>query len=303
MKKYLAILLSLALVFCFISCDGSTKTPDGSNGSSSGKPSLSIPVVPEDPNVPNKSQFVNAENSDLTNIYAVFSEFFASNSKPQTELSCIEWYEIKDGDYSMPEIGNISGKFSIAQYEKDDEIKDYEEARTTYNGTIKLGEDEYVASNVAMVYYETKNEKSIAITGHAKKNGEDIDLNTLTSEDPLSKFINNFNYFKYPPKDTDIGQVLLCKVNDPDFVGRYSIEASVEGDLAEANGVIDFSKVEILNGEECSLTCGFKATGKISDQVPKIEINYISLNGKYFKPESIEGNENFMYFLMELVSG
>ena len=70
MKKYLAILLSLALVFCFISCDGSTKTPDGSNGSSSNKPSLSIPVVPEDPNVPNKSKFVDADNSDLANIQA-----------------------------------------------------------------------------------------------------------------------------------------------------------------------------------------------------------------------------------------
>ena len=299
MKKYLAILLSLALVFCFISCDGSTKTPDGSNGSSSNKPSLSIPVVPEDPNVPNKSKFVDADNSDLANIYAVFSELFESNAKSQVERYRIDWYEIKDGAYVMPEIGNISGKFSITQYKKYDEIKDYEEARTTYNGTIKLGEDEYVASNVAMVYHETKNEKSIAITGHAKKNGEDIDLNTLTSEDPLSKFIN-FKYFKYPPKDTDIGQVLLCKVNDPDFVGRYSGEFFMEGDLAEVNVVVDFSKVELPNGQECSLTCGYKATVNINEEVPKIEINYISLNGKYFKPESIEGDENIMKVLMML---
>lgn len=299
MKKYLAILLSLALVFCFISCDGSTKTPDGSNGSSSGKPSLSIPVVPEDPNVPNKSQFVNAENSDLTSINAVFSEFFASNSKHQTERYRINWYEIKDGDYYLYEVGNMSGKFSIAQYEKDDEAKNSEETRTTYNGTVKLGEDEYVASNVAVSLYEINEEKDIAITGHAKKNGEDIDLNTLTPEDPLSKFLK---YFNYPPKyTTDECLVILCTVNDPDFVGRYSIEASVEGDLAEANGVIDFSKVEIQNGEECSLTCGFKATGKISEKVPKIEINYISLNGKkYFKPESIEGNEYIMNALMML---
>lgn len=300
MKKYLAILLSLALVFCFISCDGSTKTPDGSNGSSSGKPSLSIPVVPEDPNVPNKSQFVAADNSDLTSINAVFSELFASDAKHQTERYCIDWYEIKDGDYVMSGIGNISGKFSIAQYEKHENAKEYEEARYTYtyNGTVKLGEDEYVASNVAVSLYEINEEKDIAITGHAKKNGEDIDLNTLTPEDPLSKFLK---YFNYPPKyTTDECLVILCTVNDPDFVGRYSIEASVEGDLAEANGVIDFSKVEIQNGEECSLTCGFKATGKISEKVPKIEINYISLNGKYFKPESIEGNEYIMNALMML---
>ena len=150
MKKYLAILLSLALVFCFISCDGSTKTPDGSNGSSSSKPYLSIPVVPEDPNVPNKSKFVNAENSDLTNINAVFSELFASTAKHQTERYCINWYEIKDGDYYLYEVGNISGKFSIAQYEKRDNAKNYEEARYTYKNTAKHGEDEYVASNVAM---------------------------------------------------------------------------------------------------------------------------------------------------------
>lgn len=301
MKKYLAILLSLALVFCFISCDGSTKTPDGSNGSSSGKPSLSIPVVPEDPNVPNKSKFVDAENSDLTNINAVFSELFASDAKHQTERYCIDWYEIKDGDYVMSGIGNISGKFSIAQYEKHENAKEYEEARYTYtyNGTAKLGEDEYVASNVAMSLYKINYvEKDIAITGHAKKNGVDIDLTTLKSEDPLLKFIK---YFDYPPKyTTDECEAILCTVNDPDFVGRYSIEGFAEGDLIEANAVVDFDKVEILNGQECSLTCGYKVTGNTSEKVPKIEINYISLNGKYFKPESIEGNEYIMKALMML---
>ena len=106
MKKYLAILLSLALVFCFISCDGSTKTPDGSNGSSSG----SVTAVPKDSNVPDKSKLEPIDGNGLSVLMKISNavnryEDFSS----QTEIHETTWCTIDTGGNLHFSVGDVAG--------------------------------------------------------------------------------------------------------------------------------------------------------------------------------------------------
>ena len=85
MKKAIAVLLSLILVFCFVSCDGSVKAPEESNGGStntpSNKPSIDIPTAPIDSNVPDSSKFVDLGGEDVSGILSVFEAFFSNEKR------------------------------------------------------------------------------------------------------------------------------------------------------------------------------------------------------------------------------
>lgn len=80
MKKVFVFLLALILVFCFVSCDNSTKVPEDSTGGStntpSNKPSIDIPTAPIDSNVPDSSKFVDLGGEDVPGILSVFEAFF-----------------------------------------------------------------------------------------------------------------------------------------------------------------------------------------------------------------------------------
>ena len=115
MKKYLAILLSLALVFCFISCDGSTKTPDGSNGSSSG----SVTAVPKDSNVPDKSKLKPLDGNGVSVISEISSALNRYRDfKLQADIHETTWYKIGGGQILEYYVGGklieqgISGSYS-----------------------------------------------------------------------------------------------------------------------------------------------------------------------------------------------
>lgn len=299
MKKYLVILLSLALVFCFISCDGSTKTPDGSNGSSSS------PVVPEDPNVPDESKFITANKDDSDIILSAISRFMTDDAIHMAEYDETTEYTIPDnteinipGESQLP----ISGIFTIIGKYSYDEIE--RETAETYNGTITIGEDEYVLSDIVSYEhgYHDSLETTTSLTGSYKKNGERIEISDVSkleeSEPGLYAFLFNFpsNLSNKPtPTNENLSNTIIHKVETSSFKGRCSIEMSGNDSHQEAT-----LKTSIDNDGK-----GHKLTGKMVASAndkggSTIDIEYFSIDGVYFKPESIEGNEYIMKALMML---
>ena len=74
MKKLLTILLSLVLVFCFISCSQPSDNPEVEQ---SNFPPINVQSVKKDPNVPASFTAV-LEGNDAKMIIDVIEDFFAS---------------------------------------------------------------------------------------------------------------------------------------------------------------------------------------------------------------------------------
>ena len=289
MKKYLAILLSLALVFCFISCDGSTKTPDGSNGSSSG----SVTAVPKDSNVPDKSKLEPIDGNGLSVLMKISNavnryEDFSS----QTEIHETTWCTIDNGGNLHFSVGDVAGNQEISgSYTvKHDYVANNANRKDikTYDGTITIGGVEYTLSGLARI--ETDND--ISLTGQVKKEGTGIDVSTLASSDPgLYYFLTSFK--KSDPgitineiKHTFDTFIFLFTSDKPDFVGAASFEAIKEGDMPVFDVVLNFSKVKLNDGKNHSLTCNYKMYPNEQED-PTIKVIYFSIDGTYFTPESI----------------
>lgn len=291
MKKYLAILLSLALVFCFISCDGSTKTPDGSNGSSSG----SVTAVPKDSNVPDKSKLKPLDGNGVSVISEISSALNRYRDfKLQADIHKTTWYKIGGGQILEYYVGGklieqgISGSYS----EKYDVvINDANQIDTiTYDGTIIIGGAEYTLSSLARI----ETDKGISFAGQVKKEGTGIDVSTLASSDPGLYYFLTCELDGGSSIKIDIvseafdNAIFLLTIDKPDFVGAASFEAIKEGKLPVTDVVLNFSKVRLSDGKNHSLTCNYKIDpNEEVDGNPAIKVIYFSLDGTYFTPESI----------------
>ena len=283
MKKYLAILLSLALVFCFISCDGSTKTPDGSNGS--------LTAVPKDSNVPDESSFKPISSSAIK----VFSEINEKIGKwddftLQGEEHYTKRYKINDGATITyyTDVRNeltISGTYSVKfdSVQNNDIVKESE----TLNGTITIGTDEYTLLDIVRIWKDD----DISFTGSYKKNGERIeisDVSTLEESEPgLYDFLKysspSYSGEKETCYDYSIDtSIHLFTIDNPDFVGQVSYEDYLVNDLELTEVVIDFSKVKLSDGKNHSMTCNLILYPNESKK-----INYFSIDGVYFTEDSI----------------
>lgn len=282
MKKYLAILLSLALVFCFISCDGSTKTPDGSNGS--------LTAIPKDSNVPDESSFQPISSSAIK----VFSEI---NEKIggwdgftlQGEEHYTKRYKINDGAmlYYYTDVHNeqpISGTYSVKfdSVRNNDIVKESE----TINGTITIGTDEYTLLDIVRI----RKDGDASLTGKAKKKGieTEIDVSTIESSEPgLYAFLkySSPSYSEETETRYDYSidtSVHLLTIDNPDFVGQASYEDYLVNDLKLTEVVIDFSKVKLSDRKDHSMTCNLILYPNGSKK-----INYFSIDGVYFTEDSI----------------
>lgn len=298
--------MSLALFFCFISCDGSTKTPDGSNGTSSDKPSSSNLIVPDDPNVPDESKFVTADEDDSEIILSAISIFRSGNAihiaeyNTTTEYTIPENYEINiSGESPLP----ISGIFTIIEKYSYDEIE--HETAETYNGTITIGEDEYVLSDIVSYKhrYVDSLDPTTSLTGSYKKNGERIeisDVSTLEESEPaLYAFLYNFlsnSPGELKSTNENFSNTIIHKVETSSFKGRCSIEMSGNNSHQEAT-----LKTYIDNdGKGHKLTGKMVASANDNEGPNSINIEYFSIDGDYFTPESIEGNMDIIKALMQL---
>lgn len=302
MKKAIAILLSLILVFCFVSCDNSAKTPDGSSDGSSNKPSTSIPTVQEDPNVPPSSEFKDAVTDDFTNIINLLSAVRDAKGTYSSENRYTESFKIKDGVTIGCDNKPISGNYSIKTYSVGDNEKDT--WTETFNGKIKIDSDEYELSNVVKYemysYTDEKYEKSL--TGVVKKGDKEIDISEIETSDPaLYEFLYNFN------EETNC---ILESMKDYLYAAYFNIngigELSIVGSMIDSNNmegdvVFNFSNVKLSDGKNHSMTGKIKASSYNETKPDSLSVEYLSFDGKYFKPADIEGNNKLMEFFMNML--
>lgn len=320
MKKAIAVLLSLILVLCFVSCDGSVKAPEESNGGSTNtpsdnstdKPSIDIPTAPIDSNVPDSSKFVDLGGEDVPGILSVFEAFFSNEKRTiSVKQRWVENYVIKEGTaitYYDPSISDyaerkFSGSYSVLNDNSDDGSVSVN--KDIYNGTVKINDAEYVFSNFTITYTRSDAEYGDTFSGSITKNGEAVDVTDITSDSDsnLSSFLNDFNESEYCTMSlSDAEGGVYYSVNDnPLFVGSFSQSISSTKDTAITDIIVNFEKAKLSDGKTHSLTAKFKVTGSLDGEDKSFSVEYLSFDGKYFTPASVKANEDVMSALAKLL--
>lgn len=315
MKKAIAVLLSLILVFCFVSCDGSVKAPEDSNGGStntpSNKPSIDIPTAPIDSNVPDSSKFVDLGGDDVSGILSVFEAFFSNEKRTiSVKQRWVENYVIKEGtaiSYYDPSIygyaeRTYSGSYSV--------LNDYSSGgsigvdKDIYNGTVKINDAEYVFSNFTITHTGSDAEFRTTFSGSITKNGEAVDVTDITTDSDINLFsflnYDDRKYFTMSMSDAE-GGVYYSVNDDPLFVGSFSQSISSTKDTASTDIIVNFEKAKLSDGKTHSLTAKFKVTGSLDGKDMSFSVEYLSFDGKYFTPASVKANEAVMSALMKLL--
>ena len=292
MKKLFTILLSLVLVFCFISCDQPSNSP---KDEPSNVPPIDVPSIEEDPNAPDSSKFVKLEEDDASMILSVFYTF---RSIPEESRNIISAYCF-DKEYSFKEGAEIDGTSvsgSLSVIEKSSYDNNKEEDSNTYNGTIKIGEDEYILSDVVYSYKkeEGKDPKK-TITGRFTKNGESFDIESVEAEDEpiLFKLITDEALSDNSKcKDVAVMSGTKYEVAENNVTGVFSTEMSLSDGLINGKSIINLEKVKV-GEKEHRLTAKLTITGTPESEDPTINVDYLSLDGKYYTLESVMKSDVF----------
>lgn len=316
MKKVFVFLLALILVFCFVSCDDSTKVPEDSTGGSTSnpsdnstdKPSIDIPTAPIDSNVPDSSKFVDLGGEDVSGILSVFEAFF-SNEKGTFSVKqrWVENYVIKEGaaiTYYDPSISDnaerkFSGSYSVLNDNSDDGSVGID--KDIYNGTVKINDAEYVFSNFTITYTSSDAGSGATFSGSITKNGEAVDVNDIDSN--LVSFLDAFDESEYctmSMSDAE-GGVYYSVNDDPLFVGSFSQSISSTKDTAITDIIVNFEKAKLSDGKTHSLTAKFKVTRSLDGEDMSFSVEYLSFDGKYFTPASVKANEDVVSALAKLL--
>ena len=320
MKKVFVFLLALILVFCFVSCDDSTKVPEDSTGGSTSnpsdnstdKPSIDIPTAPIDSNVPDSSKFVDLGGEDVPGILSVFEAFFSNEKRTiSVKQRWVENYVIKEGtaiSYYDPSISDNaerthSGSYSVLHdYSSDGGIG---VDKDIYNGTVKINDAEYVFSNFTITHTGSDAEFRTTFSGSITKNGEAVDVTDITTDSDINlfSFLNDFNESEYctmSMSDAE-GGVYYSVNDDPLFVGSFSQSISSTKDTAITDIIVNFEKAKLSDGKTHSLTAKFKVTGSLDGEDMSFSVEYLSFDGKYFTPASVKANEDVMSALTKLL--
>ena len=315
MKKAIAVLLSLILVFCFVSCDGSVKAPEESNGGStntpSNKPSIDIPTAPIDSNVPDSSKFVDLGGDDVSGILSVFEAFFSNEKRTiSVKQRWVENYVIKEGtaiSYYDPSISdNAERKFSGSYSVLNDHSGDGSVSvnKDIYNGTVKINDAEYVFSNFTITHTGSDAEFRTTFSGSITKNGEAVDVTDITTDSDINLFsflnYDDRKHFTMSMSDAE-GGVYYSVNDDPLFVGSFSQSISSTKDTASTDIIVNFEKAKLSDGKTHSLTAKFKVTGSLDGEDMSFSVEYLSFDGKYFTPASVKANEDVMSALAKLL--
>lgn len=316
MKKVFVFLLALILVFCFVSCDDSTKVPEDSTGGSTSnpsdnstdKPSIDIPTAPIDSNVPDSSKFVDLGGEDVPGILSVFEAFFSNEKRTiSVKQRWVENYVIKEGtaiSYYDPSISDyaerkFSGSYSVLNDNSDDGSVGID--KDIYNGTVKINDAEYVFSNFTITYTRSDAEYGDTFSGSITKNGEAVDVTDIDSN--LVSFLDAFDESEYctmSMSDAE-GGVYYSVNDDPLFVGSFSQLISSTKDTAITDIIVNFEKAKLSDGKTHSLTAKFKVTRSLDGEDMSFSVEYLSFDGKYFTPASVKANEDVMSALTKLL--
>lgn len=294
MKKTILILLSLILLFCFVSCNGSTNSPSDSgstnNPSDSGsstKPSINLPTAPVDTNVPPESAFKNAEETDGNiNILTGLNELEGNQELVgKVEEKSTITYQIKsgvlwDGKYTD------SGILTVKQDYK------YENAYNfvyTFNGEIIIDGVKYTFENFVYSCHEGQ-DPEVTITGIVKIDGSPIDNTEIDEYNIINDIINDIIFGNYITSISTIQSAIVeggryLEFASPIAKGKFSASRSATSNSIINEAVAYFDRV-LIEGVKHTLTASYKVIEPF-DGEPTIDISYISFDNEYYQPSTI----------------
>lgn len=250
MKKTIVLLLSLILLFSFVSCNGSTNSP--SDSGSSNKPQEITP--------PNKSEWVEMSDEQYNTI---------NNALRNLKTSLIKDYYVEEFTFnSSAKIGEESVSGHIQRN------ADYIAKVMTIDGDLSYAGANFVFNNCKL---NIASETPSIISGSITKNGSSV-----VTEDfyIISNIISNAskkeNYSKYTVDDKTIYKM---EGNEVNITGLYSeyYQMDLEKNIEKNIYVIDAS----IDGK----TLQFKQVQDFNTGTNSIE--YFGLDGTFFTEKSI----------------
>lgn len=302
MKKTILILLSLILLFSFVSCNGSTNSP--SDSGSSTKPSINLPTAPVDTNVPPTSAFKDAETTGgNTKILSGIDKLRGKKPFVQKmeEKSTIT-YKIIDGA-KWYDADSIEGTLKVklnGKYDTNNIKTEY-----TLNGEVKKDKTTYTFDNFFYVYEEVPGAEypTVNFSGAVKKNNTIVDNDKIKTENEytdLYQIIRNLDYI------ASISNIQSATVDGGSYIeydsseakGKFSSSKRVLSNSIVSEAIANFEKIVIEN-ENHKITAKYKVTRPFEGE-PTIEITYISFDDEYYKTESI--SEKIKIALLSLVN-
>ena len=295
MKKTIVLLLSLILLFSFVSCNGSTKSP--SDSGSSNKPTITVPTAPVDTNAPKSESQLESYNQeeDLPKIQAIISTLSTNEEYGSLtmDLDATTSYSIKnDADI---EGKKLTGSFSLREIDVRNS-KEYV-SKNIFNGSITIDGIEYSFNNFCI---EKTKEGTTTYSGTISKAGNPLDTSNLSTEETRLYSFINFGYHNCSiPKSVTVSRTgAYVKYDSENIKGDYSIIYSVSNNSLVADTIVNFSKIVGSDSNTYTFTTKYKVVQSFTSNVPSISIEYISINGKYFKPSDFTSNHNLLEFLV-----
>lgn len=316
MKKSTLFVLLLAAVLLFMTaCNPATKEPAATDDPTK------IPGVAEDPNVPSNDKLVAATPEDIKLIIDTLNFDIKSATSIDGSSSRTIRYTLKENakididNNPNTEPVDISGSVTayVTSNTSEQIIKQGWKSSTTYtikyNGTVKLGDEEYKMENFVIT---TKSSHDDSITeGNNYSSSTEYEGSVKKKGTPISKDeLKAFAYILYSSinKDTaeekyiDSNQTFTFNYNLSKLKGSVSIMMDTR-DYLNGTAVIiaDFSNIK-----DHSITAKFVAsvyddgTGVPSIKDKKFE--YASFDGKYFTSESLVVSDELVNRLLYLMS-
>ncbi|MCI7806407.1 MAG: hypothetical protein MR563_04595 [Spirochaetales bacterium] len=317
MKKSTLFVLLLAAVLLFMTaCNPATKEPAATDDPTS------IPGVAEDPNVPSKDKFEKANDTDISNIMSALSQMniYACDSGISTVSHKYTFTIKKDAkifDISQGNERKVSGSItedfsSESTYEKTESgaNKPYSKV-TIYNGTVIIGDgddkDVYVMSDFTVKIVPNENDPSGVTTyqGSLKLNGTElIDPNNTNSDSFNNYYITIMPRIIYEDiSEKEIDEDVYIKTFNFDSESTKG-NLSIKMDRTDPNNSYQVIMVNFSKLNDSSLTAKIVEYLTFDEKgmptVTDVQIEYASLNGRYFTSDSLTNSKEFMNLLTSI---
>lgn len=320
MKKSTLFVLLLAAVLLFMTaCNPATKEPAATDDPTS------IPGVAEDPKVPSKDKFEKANDTDIDNIMSALSQMNISTCDSVTSTGSHKYTFTIKKDATIYDIsqsneikvsGSVTEDFSSeSTYEKTESgANQTYNAVTKYNGTVIIGDgddkDVYVMSDFTVKIVPNENDPSGVTTyqGSLKLNGTELIDPNNTNSDSFN------NYYNTIMPRIIYGDISEKEIDEDVYIMTFNFDSestkgnlSIKMDRTDPNNSYQVIMVNFSKLNDSSLTAKIVEYLTFDEKgmptVTDVQIEYASLNGRYFTSDSLTNSKEFMNLLTSISQG
>lgn len=292
MKRLFPLLMIFIIAIFIIGCDN--KTPE--------ETVLGIKQVSLDTNVPPSDQLATITEEEKDPLYETIATVVREGTVVESAERDSSFTRLVTNDNATYKGEPIFGSLTM-QGESSGTGK-LSTSKVTLCGTLSFGVNKYKMIDFIISYDEDdsngeKEMKNIKFDGTLLCNDKEVDLSTLSIDDPLISLI--------VCPDEEGGNVFISDLPTSTTASYLAYDSSaVKGEYSSCKKTVsgstnvdirlDFDKVKMEDGYH-SFSCRF-----LMESIPPIGFNmtfdYIELDGKYFDPASIEADGEFFGSLM-----